>query len=296
MPTPYSVLVIEDDPDIRQLLELLLRRDNRLALDRSFDNAADALTAVRDGGPEVILCDVGLPGMSGVEAVPHFRAVCPDAVIVMYTANLEAAFGAEVLGVDAVVSKDTAPARLFEKVLELIEQRMSSDRTSTTTASGSRWPAGHVGWTFERRDQFESAVTSFLADGAALGERLILVTDDPEPDLWPAELVDSGDLLILSTNEVYGENRLVDAATQRTTFQETLHEADRLGYHGLRVAADNTSLALGSERIDAWLRWETEADALMRNHAITGLCGFDRSRLDARSLEALISVHATQPG
>ena len=127
MLTPHSLVIIEDDADIRQLLELLLRRDGRLTLDRSFDNASDALVAVRDGCcPEVILCDVGLPGMSGLDALPLLRGACPEAVIVMYTANPEGALDAVTLGADAVVGKDTLPPRLFDQVLELLEQRAYS--------------------------------------------------------------------------------------------------------------------------------------------------------------------------
>lgn len=159
----------------------------------------------------------------------------------------------------------------------------------------SRWPAGHLGWAFARQEQFEGAVTSFLAEGATLRERLVLITDDPNPNLWPDELLDEGDLLILSTGDVYGEDGIVHADSQRAAFRTTLEEARRLGYAGLRVAADNTSLTLGPERLEAWLRWETEADDLMRTHPITGLCAFDRSRLDAGTLHTLLGVHAAQP-
>ena len=119
-------MIVEDDDDIRRLLELVLARDHRLAVGHSFDNASDALVAVSAGRPEVILCDVGLPGMSGLEALPHLRAACPDTVIVMYTANPEGSHEAVALGADAVVGKDTVPTRLFEQVVELLEQRAYS--------------------------------------------------------------------------------------------------------------------------------------------------------------------------
>lgn len=121
--TPYSVTLIEDDPDIRMLLELVLGRDDRLFLGQSFDNAGAALEAVRADPPEVILCDVGLPGMSGLEAVPLLRDACPTTLIVMYTADPEGSFCAEECGADAVVGKDTLPTRLLGEVVELLEQR-----------------------------------------------------------------------------------------------------------------------------------------------------------------------------
>ena len=96
----------------------MLARDHRLAVGHSFDNASDALVAVSAGRPEVILC--------GLEALPHLRAACPDTVIVMYTANPEGSHEAVALGADAVVGKDTVPTRLFEQVVELLEQRAYS--------------------------------------------------------------------------------------------------------------------------------------------------------------------------
>ena len=118
-------MIIEDDADIRALLEILLDRDEQLTLVQSLDNASDALDAVRTDRPDVILCDVGLPGMSGLEAVPLLRDVCPDTVIVMYTANPEGARDAVALGANAVVGKDTGPIRLFGQVVELLEKAYS---------------------------------------------------------------------------------------------------------------------------------------------------------------------------
>ena len=120
---PYSLIVVEDDADIRGLLTFVLARDDRLALGQSFDNAGDALAAIRTRCPDAILCDVGLPGMSGLDALPLLRKECPHSVIVMYTANPEGSQDALALGADAVVGKDTVPTRLLEHVVELLEQK-----------------------------------------------------------------------------------------------------------------------------------------------------------------------------
>ena len=120
---PYSLVIVEDDADIRDLLRIVLARDGRLVAGRAFDNAEDAVAAVRHDCPDAILCDVGLPGMSGLEALPLLRAACPTGVIVMYTANPEGSQDAMTSGADAVVGKDTVPTRLVEQVVELLERR-----------------------------------------------------------------------------------------------------------------------------------------------------------------------------
>jgi MEDS: MEthanogen/methylotroph, DcmR Sensory domain len=103
-----------------------------------------------------------------------------------------------------------------------------------------RWPTGHSGWLFEGMAQFEGRITSFLAEGAARGERLMFVADDPEPKLWPSKLVERGELVVASTAEIYGPERMVTPASQRQTFAMAMAEALAKGYSGLRIAADNT--------------------------------------------------------
>lgn len=167
----------------------------------------------------------------------------------------------------------------------------------------TRWPTGHVGWTYAGVAQLQGRATTFLAEGVARGERLMFVADDPRPDLWPRALVDEGRLVVLSTSEVYGSTRTVVAETQRVTFEAALDQALADGFTGLRVAADNTALVEGAERLAAWMDWEDTADGMMRVRPITGLCTFDRSRTDPITLRTVMGVHrqvatpdASEPG
>lgn len=122
------------------------------------------------------------------------------------------------------------------------------------------------------------------------------VADDPNMDQWPKDVVDRGDLVVLGTSEVYGPERMVDAAAQRAAFERALAEALREGYTGLRVAADNTSLITESERLSAWLEWEAEGELFMAENPVTGLCAFDRARADGDAIEAVLGAHrATLP-
>ncbi len=156
----------------------------------------------------------------------------------------------------------------------------------------ARWPTGHLGWFFHGVHEFEGGATTFLAEGAARGERLMLVADDPRVDLWPQSLVERGQLIVASTAEVYGPECLVVAEAQRDTFTAALEDALREGYSGIRVAADNTSLVSGPERQEAWTRWEEMADRFMAENPVTGLCGFDRTRSEPAAVAALQQLHA----
>lgn len=155
----------------------------------------------------------------------------------------------------------------------------------------ARWPTGHIGWAYRGSPEFEGRVASFLAEGHSRRERQYFIADDPKVGLWPRDLVERGHLVVLSTAEVYGPARVADPAAQLAAFEILLAEARDLAYTGIRVAADNTSLTVGPERLDAWLRWEREADRFMHENPVTGLCAFDTTRSDALTLEALMNVH-----
>lgn len=159
-----------------------------------------------------------------------------------------------------------------------------------------RWPTGHLAWAYAGADEFEGRVASFLAEGLARNERLLLVTDDPTPRLWPSSFVAQGALLISSTAEVYGPMGALDPAAQRLTFEELLGKALELGFSGLRVAADDTCHLSSTARLAAWLEWEEVADDLMATEPITGLCAFDRTKTTDGALAAAMRCHRAAVG
>jgi hypothetical protein len=155
----------------------------------------------------------------------------------------------------------------------------------------ARWPLGHFLWVYAGRPEFEGRAASFLAEGQARGERQVVITDDPRRSLWPQDLLRSGDLVVLGTDEAYGPTRIVDPVSLAAAFEALLADALHLGYAGLRVAGDNTSLAEGPDRLAAWLAWERRAEVLMQARPITGLCAFDLSRIEAGALRTLLASH-----
>jgi hypothetical protein len=152
-------------------------------------------------------------------------------------------------------------------------------------------PSGHLGWVYSGVPSFESGATTFLAQGAARGERQMFLADSPVVEQWPKHLVDRGELVIASITDIYGSARMVAATSQRETFAGALAEALSQGYTGIRVAADNSSLIDTPERLQAWLEWEEVADRFMAQNPVTGLCAFDQTRVGSATLSAVMDTH-----
>lgn len=154
-------------------------------------------------------------------------------------------------------------------------------------------PHDHIGWVFEGRSDFDLLARRFLSEGVARGELLMLVAEDPDASTVEGleDLVEGKPVQVASIAEVYGASGVVDPEGQRATFSGVLDEALAAGYSGIRVAADNTPLVLGYERLNAWMLWESVADRFMSENPVTGLCAFDRHRVEVDQLRHLATLH-----
>jgi len=81
--TNYSIFLIDDEKVAREGVTMALRTHYRV---EAFETAEDAMTALETGIPDLVLLDIGLPGMSGIEALEAMKTRYPDIVVIMITA------------------------------------------------------------------------------------------------------------------------------------------------------------------------------------------------------------------
>jgi DNA-binding NarL/FixJ family response regulator len=116
-----ALAIIEDDPTVRAgLTEILCTA----LLKTRVDDYADAETAIKEIGKnpvDMVLCDIGLPGMNGIECIRKLKMMYPAMQIMMLTVydNPEHIFKAIQAGASSYLLKNTAPDKLVEAVLEL---------------------------------------------------------------------------------------------------------------------------------------------------------------------------------
>ncbi len=121
--TPIRLAIIEDDPEVRQMLHQYFGRQLEFACVIVADSAEAFLAELDDAlAPQVLLLDLGLPGMSGLEMLPLVRRRLPDVEIVIQTAfdDADRIYQALCGGASGYVLKNTNLEQIKAALLEVM--------------------------------------------------------------------------------------------------------------------------------------------------------------------------------
>jgi len=87
MKSKIRIMLVEDHPEYREVIEIAIGREPEMELAGKFGAAEIALRTLQNmaevKGPDVILLDLNLPGMSGLDAIPWFKKYSPDSKIIV---------------------------------------------------------------------------------------------------------------------------------------------------------------------------------------------------------------------
>ena len=116
-----KVLIIEDDADIRESLSILIKGMNDFELTGSYDGCEPALAENQVQQSDVLLLDIDLTGMTGIEGIPLFRQKNPELDIIMMTVheNPELVFEALKAGACGYLTKNVQPVKILESIREI---------------------------------------------------------------------------------------------------------------------------------------------------------------------------------
>ncbi len=116
-----NVVLIEDQRDVRVGLSLLINGSPGFRCLAAFRTMEDALRSIEKNVPDVVLTDIGLPGMSGVEGTKILKERYPKLPVVALTVyeDDDDVFDALCAGASGYLLKNTPPAKLLESLKEV---------------------------------------------------------------------------------------------------------------------------------------------------------------------------------
>lgn len=140
-----SVSIVDDESALRESIATFINGSPGFRCTSSFGNAGAALHALPSNPPDVVLMDINMAGMNGIECVRKLKSVCPAVQIVMFTVyeDTDKIFKALAAGATGYLLKRLPPAKLLQAIQEVHEggSPMSSSIARQVVASFQMAPA-----------------------------------------------------------------------------------------------------------------------------------------------------------
>lgn len=206
MSPPPRVVLVDDTEDLRQLLRIALGRAGWEVVGEAGDGAA-GIEVVREQDPDLVVLDLSMPVMDGLEALPHIRAACPQATIVVMSGFGAGQMGDRAMAVgadgylqkgeplstvvaslaDAMARRDPAQARVREVApAEVVQALVARRHDAAVVVEDDRLVLADP-------LQLEQIVGNLLANAGTHGRPPVTVTIRPAGDRVAIDVADHGD-------------------------------------------------------------------------------------------------------
>lgn len=165
------ITIVEDNEAVREGFALIINSINKYFVVNTYEYCEDAIKGLNKDKPEIILMDLELPGMSGIEGIAKIKKLMPSVRIIVNTVyeNGDLVFQALCAGAEGYITKNTNHTELLEAIEEVIQggAPMSSKIASLVVKSFQKNPNSPL-------SPRETQVLELLAKGKSYS----LIADD----------------------------------------------------------------------------------------------------------------------
>jgi two-component system chemotaxis response regulator CheY len=119
-----TILLVDDEAHIRKYVALILKQLGATKIVEAT-NGAEAITIFQQQKPDVVLLDISMPLMNGLETLKKLKAIDPESTIIMLTSmvNRQSIDEALALGAANYIRKDNPKEEIAQAIKETIEER-----------------------------------------------------------------------------------------------------------------------------------------------------------------------------
>ena len=137
---PKSVLIVDDNFTVRGALLAFIERTLGMRVCATSGSGPDAVRKAEEHKPDIILLDLSMPGMNGLDAAATIRKMIPQARIVVFTlfADRLGELLAKMSGVDLVLSKTEGAAGLLRALGPMLDHSPQSSKTEPLASTPAK--------------------------------------------------------------------------------------------------------------------------------------------------------------
>ena len=172
---PIRLLLVDDHAVVRSGLRMLVEAESDFEIVGEAGSASEALNLVCQVTPDVILMDIGLPDISGIDATRQIKRVCPTAAVVALTIHEDEEYFFKMLeaGANVYVPKRAAPEELLTAIRAAAKNEVyiypSLAKLLVRDYLSQEQPAASQD-SLDTLTSREQEVLAYLADGASNSE------------------------------------------------------------------------------------------------------------------------------
>lgn len=117
------IVIVEDNDAVREGFSLIINSVSSYYVVNGYDNAEDCIKNLKKDKPEIILMDLELPGMNGIEAIAAIKKLNPGIELIVNTIyeNSDLVFQALCAGASGYITKNTSHTQLLDAIDEVIQ-------------------------------------------------------------------------------------------------------------------------------------------------------------------------------
>ncbi len=119
---PIDIWLVEDNSRYRKSLASVINSSPGMVCTNAFPSCEEALEVMQEEVPDIILLDIGLPGMSGIKGIRQFREISPEIHIVILTIydDNDTVFDALCEGASGYLLKDSTQEEIITSIREVL--------------------------------------------------------------------------------------------------------------------------------------------------------------------------------
>ena len=120
---PIKVCIVEDLKEVREGMTSLLSLDEHFEVLAAYPDAESAMEGLPAWQPDIVIMDVNLPAMNGIDCIKRIKSSCKHTQFIMFTIfeNDEKVFDALAAGASGYLLKQTPPTKIVESLIELYQ-------------------------------------------------------------------------------------------------------------------------------------------------------------------------------